>query len=258
MKAGGHNFVNVDTISWAGVDRAASLGLAPSGLADAVVTPLAHKVVQDVFSPKHKGMLFTVFRHPVDRLVSQYYYLQEADWEKTYNPDIGKETLGEYAKKFNNRLIRQLIGKDLHPTKLNQSDLDLAMETVRTRMIVGLMSDTEGSVRRFVKYFGWERPDGDAEKYDQCMEEQFSPVEKEHGVAMDGNHHKHPKVEEGSEEWNEVAAANEWDIKLWEYILEVYEEQGKLLGAGDAKKSSPSPEEEGGMGAEKADAKTVS
>eukprot|EP00566_Odontella_aurita_P011532 CAMPEP_0113538618 /NCGR_PEP_ID=MMETSP0015_2-20120614/7467_1 /TAXON_ID=2838 /ORGANISM="Odontella" /LENGTH=415 /DNA_ID=CAMNT_0000438215 /DNA_START=12 /DNA_END=1259 /DNA_ORIENTATION=- /assembly_acc=CAM_ASM_000160 len=235
MQAGGHSYVNVDTISWPGIDRAAELGLAESSLADVVVSPPIHNAVNKIFSPSHRAMLFTVFRHPIDRLVSQYYYLQEASWESTYNPDIAKETLGEYAKKYNNRLTRQFVGKDVPMKPLTESDLELAKEVVRTRMIVGLMTDVEGAVHRFVKYFGWERPDGDADRYDACMIEQFNPKEKEHGVAMDGNRHKHPKLEKGTAEWEEVAKENDYDLSLYRYIVEVYEEQGRTMFKEDKK-----------------------
>lgn len=240
MRAGGHKYVNVNTISWKGVDRAASMGLAESNLAEVVVTPIIHKVAADVFSPHHRALLFTVFRHPVDRLVSQYYYLQEASWEKTYNPDIAKETLGEYARKYDNRVLRQLIGKDIKWTAITQSDLDVAKEVVRTRMLVGLMSDVEGSMRRFIQYFGWEdRDDFNIDEYSKCMEEEFPKVDDRegfsggdgasHGNYKSGNKHKHPKVEKGSPDWEEVAQVNKWDIELYDYILKVYEEQGRTM-----------------------------
>jgi hypothetical protein len=72
-------FVNVDTTSVAGIDRAAKMGFADSGLAGCVVTPFLYES-NALFTETAQGRLFAVFRHPVDRAVSMFYYLQVADW----------------------------------------------------------------------------------------------------------------------------------------------------------------------------------
>ena len=52
-----------------------------------------------------------VFRHPVDRAVSMFFYIQIADWEPTYNPELAKMTISEYAVSpniENNWMVRTL------------------------------------------------------------------------------------------------------------------------------------------------------
>jgi len=74
-------FVNVDTTKIPGIERAKSLGLAESNLADFIVSPHIRELEQ-IFTPKARGRLFGIFRHPVDRAVSMFYYTQIAHWGK--------------------------------------------------------------------------------------------------------------------------------------------------------------------------------
>jgi len=75
-------FVNVDTTTVAGIDRAAKMGFADSGLAGCVITPFLYES-NNLFTPTAQGRLFAVFREPVDRAVSMFYYLQVATWGKS-------------------------------------------------------------------------------------------------------------------------------------------------------------------------------
>jgi hypothetical protein len=75
-------FINVDTTSVAGIERAAKMGFADSGLAGCVVTPFLYES-NALFTPTARGRLFAVFRHPVDRAVSMFYYIQVATWGKS-------------------------------------------------------------------------------------------------------------------------------------------------------------------------------
>uniref|UniRef100_A0A7S4IBD3 Sulfotransferase domain-containing protein n=1 Tax=Odontella aurita TaxID=265563 RepID=A0A7S4IBD3_9STRA len=218
-----HRFVNVDTSTIGGIERAGRMGLAQSGLAEVVFTPLVNKAVAEIFSPEYKGRLFALFRHPVDRLVSQYYYLQYAGWEKTYDPGIAKMSLGAYARLYGDRMMQQLLD---FPGPMTERHLERAKEIIRTKCVVGLVDRAEESVRRFVSYFGWE-----TEESDQCITRNFA-------IGRNANAHRHPRVVEGTEEWNDVSKAMPWDIRLYEYVLSVYEEQGKQLGLLDRGVSS--------------------
>jgi hypothetical protein len=74
-------FVNVDVTTVAGIQRAAEMGFADSGLAGCVASPFLFEA-NYLFTETAQGRLFAVFRHPVDRAVSMFYYLQVADWGK--------------------------------------------------------------------------------------------------------------------------------------------------------------------------------
>jgi hypothetical protein len=71
----GSNFVNVDTTTIEGIERAKQMNLAGSELAEVIVIQHLYEA-EKLFDPIHRGRLFAVFRHPVDRAISMFYYLQ--------------------------------------------------------------------------------------------------------------------------------------------------------------------------------------
>ena len=78
-------FVNVDTTTVSGINRAVSMNLGSSRLVDLVITPFVHDAERlfsslDQGNNSSKGRLFATFRHPIDRAVSLFKYLQYADW----------------------------------------------------------------------------------------------------------------------------------------------------------------------------------
>jgi len=66
-------FVNIDSTTVEGIKRARDMGFADAQLADVVVSPFVYKT-NDLFTKTAKGRLFSVFRHPIDRAVSMFYY----------------------------------------------------------------------------------------------------------------------------------------------------------------------------------------
>lgn len=76
-KLGLWRFVNVDTQS-SELGRATELGLVPSGVADLIVTSDLSFSLEHLYDEPYRGRVLAVFRHPVERLVSKFYYLQEA------------------------------------------------------------------------------------------------------------------------------------------------------------------------------------
>ena len=94
----------VDTSTEAGIINAIRMGLVPSNLADIIFTPLLHEAAQ-LFNYKsesqtqpRKGQIFCLIRHPLERAVSLYHYLQKATWEPTFDERIRKiKTVEDYA-----------------------------------------------------------------------------------------------------------------------------------------------------------------
>jgi len=76
---------------------------------------------------------------------------------------------------------------------LEQSDLDVAIEIMRRKMIIGFMSDMTESFRRFEAYFGWSAVDiyrqGMLKPADECKAKY---LDKEKGGGA--NTHSHPPV----------------------------------------------------------------
>ena len=217
----GNRFVNVDTSSPDGLRRARELGLAQSGLADIVIAQNLHETA-DLYTPEYRGRFFALFRHPIDRAVSLFYYRQIAHWEPTYNPALKKVSLEDYANSHGgekNWMVRMLVNKE-NGGALDRSDLEIAKEVLRRKFVVGLMSDMAESLERFDRYFGWYDP-ANAEAM-QCKDELTS---KKGAV----NSNKHASVEEGSPAWEGLARHNELDLELYDYVLELWEAQQHIL-----------------------------
>ena len=71
-------YVNVDTTTRTGIDRARKLGLVESRLADLIITSDPIYAIENLYSKDERGRVLLMMRHPVDRLVSKFYYLQMA------------------------------------------------------------------------------------------------------------------------------------------------------------------------------------
>ena len=93
----GWKFINVDLSSKKGIFKAQTWDLVQSRQADVIVSPLLHEATSMLFSHSHKARLFLVIRHPLERVVSLFYYLQNATHEPTYNPSYQTMTLEEYS-----------------------------------------------------------------------------------------------------------------------------------------------------------------
>lgn len=215
-------FINVDTTTVAGIARAKEMGFADSGLADAVVTPFIYEA-NELFTPTAKGRLFTVFRHPIDRAISLFYYLQVADWEPTYDPELQNWSIKEYATSDrieNNWLTRQLsnqLGGELH-----DENLEIAMEVVRSKFLVGLMSEIKTTMERCERFYHWTYHVNPPNQ-EKCREALLK------GGSNSNSKNKKDKPQPGSEEWELLAWQNNYDIQLYEYIETLFVEQEQFV-----------------------------
>ena len=209
----------------------------------------------DTWTPAHPLRLFTIMRHPVDQAASAFYYLQDATWERTYAPETKGWTIaeyiekGRYSKDFMTRMLIDKRSERFHG-ELTEEDLQLAKNILREKVLIGLMTRMEESIARFDAYFNIQ-PRNDPETVQNCKnnlfghgssgtggngyEKNFDKDAKANGpaVAPKTNSHKHPKVLEGTDDWNLLADAHKWDMKLWDYAVELFEEQGRTLFSPD-------------------------
>lgn len=161
--------------------------------------------------------MFAIFRHPVERVVSIFYYLQGATWEPTYNPEYASWTIDDYAHSEvceSNWMVRSLTNKMTGP--LTPDDFFIAKEVLRKKCLIGLMEGMEESIIRFHAYFKL----GD-ENALECSRNQFA--------TKGSNSHSHPALDQGGETWAVLAKKNALDIRLYEYAQELFEEQGEWL-----------------------------
>lgn len=131
--------------------RAGNERLVQSGKVDIIFSSFPNFAVEQLFDEEHKTRILAMFRHPVDRLVSKFFYLGIATWERTYREDWKDMDPLEWVQtqnSDNNHMVKKLAGKVQRDTA-TVDDLIIAKETIRSRFIVGLMHEMEESIERF-------------------------------------------------------------------------------------------------------------
>jgi Sulfotransferase family len=215
----GWKFLNVDTTTPAGIERASRFNVVRSGKADMIVSPLPPELVSKVFVQETRGRCFVVVRDPIDRVVSLFYYLQNASHEPTYNPALKKMNLEEYVQSDlaeSNFMVRSLLGKMEAP--LSEEDFHIASEILRTKCIIGLLDELVESVRRFDLYFGFGLP----KKPDPTCTEKY--------LHAGTNRHSHPTVpHKDSTTYQRLRVINHMDVRLYQYAQKLFSEQAAIF-----------------------------
>ena len=214
----GARYVNVDTTEWEGIQRAKRLGFVESRMADVIFSPHVNEIAAELFTPQVPGKMFSMFRDPVERVVSLYYYLQTATWEPTYNPALQQMTLEEYANSTlieSNWMVRTLSGK--RTGQLTEEDITLAMQIVKEKCVVGLLDHFEESLERFDEYFGF-RPNDDESI--QCQKDLLA-----RGGSNSNGSHKREQLDPDSPALKNIQKKNRADTLLYAYVQKLFEEQ---------------------------------
>ncbi|KAL7549028.1 hypothetical protein ACHAWF_015488 [Thalassiosira exigua] len=200
------------------------MGLVPSGVADLVVTSSLNFAVEHLYDDDHTGRVFALFRHPVDRLVSKFFYSQVATWERSYHPQWRARNLLEWAENVNTEkdiAVKTLA--NLHKnSEVSEADLRTAVSTARQLLVIGLMDRMEESIRRFNVFMGI---DGSDEVDRRCIDEYFG-----HGQRKD-NSNAHPAVGPDDPAYQILARDNAYDIRLYEILVNLFDRQGEVVDA---------------------------
>jgi len=201
------------------------LGLIQSGEIDLVFSSFPGFAIEHLVDSAHKVRALGMFRHPVDRLVSKFYYLQIATWERTYNPAWKDMDILEWAKTSNmdnDHMVKKLAGK-LQREEATEKDLALAKQTIKMRFVVGLMDEMEESIKRFNVVMGIDTVTSQSGK--GCMNGFF-------GVnARRTNSNPHPKMDKDNPAWQLLAEQNSYDVQLYEYIVELFDKQKEVINS---------------------------
>jgi hypothetical protein len=214
-------FVNVDISTTEGIKRAVQMDFASSDLTDVAISSLLHDSAP-LFSSTKKGKMFTMFRHPVDRIVSMFYFMQDTVWkaEATYNQELAEISIENFFLKQlgeTNWHVRFLTNQ-LTKSYVDEEDFKLAKEILRRKAIVGLLSEKEESFNRFAKQSGWTPKRGrDLECKKRRLQWDWS-LRHPHEV----------EVLEGNRLWNLISGQNSYDMRLYEYAQFIFEEQAQL------------------------------
>jgi len=227
----GNYHVNVDTSILPGIMHASELDLVPSHMAQIVFSPLLHESATYLFSPRYKGQMFAMFRHPVDRVISLFYYLRSATWEPTYNPSLRNMTLIEYAESElaeSNFMVRALANK--MEGALSEHDLELAKLILKQKCVVGLMDRWDASMDRFDFFFNFQ---SDGTRHEQARQCRTSLRDK-----GGSNKHKHPDISHTSAAYLELERKNGLDLQLYDHIQKLYVEQELITKGTDEEDSN--------------------
>lgn len=138
------------------------------------------------------------------------------------NPNLAGYTLPQYVRagpEFveNNYLTRQILGQ--YTGALELKHLDYAREFIRRKVVVGLARDLPTSAAVFHQVFNWNDADEAMASHEGCYSDIF------HALSDKAP----PSIEEGSEGWKLLVAQNWFDLKVYEYVEFLFDEQLKQL-----------------------------
>lgn len=200
----------------------ANEGISPQDFDEAVIlkTNMMHHI--SLFQDRPiKARAFGLFRHPAEVVQSEYYYLQVAAWEGGYNKNLGNEmTVEEYAASRPNRLIQNILvmGGQETTNVITDEDLQKAKMILHDYVLIGLMDQMEESLDRFDTFLGVSALVSDTQRLERCRQE---------GREKVNNSNKHPRLGQDSQEWQQIAAHNQYDIALYEYAVQLFAQQGE-------------------------------
>jgi hypothetical protein len=229
----GAAYVNVDTSTAEGIQRARNMGLAESRLANVIISQHLHPAAT-LFNDDQLGRCFTMMRNPIDRAVSMFHYLSVANWEPTYDPSLAYISIEMYArsKRAEHNWMTRFLSNELE-RDLNDKHLAIAKKVLAQKCVVGMLEHKEESFNRFEKYFQWGPKDQkEIECRDRLLHWGWS------------NKHSHPQVEEGSVVWDLLYKKNSYDMQLYHFAQGLFVEQGKLFPLENA---GAQPEGAGGV-----------
>jgi hypothetical protein len=212
-----YTYVNVDLSTFDGIERAKRLSMVESGIADVAVSSLLYEAAT-MFNEINKARMFALFRHPVERAVSLFHFVQDTQWRRsaTKNENLADIKIEEFFKGglAENNWMTRFLSNQLTKGSLDKGDLDLAKEVLRRKCLVGILKEKGESFSRFERYFGWQFvSNGDEECHEKKLEWAW-PLK-----------HRHEEVEEGTELWELIVMQNKFDIQLYEYAEYLFHEQ---------------------------------
>jgi hypothetical protein len=114
--------------------------------------------------------------------------------------------------------MTRFLTNELTKGELTENDLNIAKEVLRKKCLIGLLEEKGETFERIQKYFGWRPRD---EEDQNCLEKKLEwtwPMK-----------HHHSKVEHDTRVWRLIAAANKYDMQLYDYAKELFGLQGREL-----------------------------
>jgi len=186
----GRNYINIDTTTLEGIQRAKDLKLTSSDITGVVIVSPFIREVSDIMTEDNFGRIFAFFRHPIERELER----------------------GKNGKFEDNFLTRFIINKP--EGELNFVDLGQAKIIIWEKVVVGLLDENlDESVNRMVAYFGWKGSE-------VCVENYVDKLPREKlGDLVDGT----------DATWRLLEPYNMFDIQLYEHARSVFRSQKQTI-----------------------------
>lgn len=230
----GHKYVNVDTSSARGLEKAHELHLEQSPLVDVVVSGLIQEVPRTLFSEQHRGRLLALLRDPIARMTSIFYHVKEATMEPTFRPEMANWNLQQFVQSElfdGNWMTRMIVGKE-RGEELSMDDVQKAKDFLRSKCLVGLQSEMNDSLDRFQRFFGWELKErmvnGSTLSGKQCKELFFNPDPEELERTAEAKK-RHVEFAPGSPQHSLLTQKCQFDVELHKYAQVLFKEQAVLM-----------------------------
>eukprot|EP00578_Thalassiosira_sp_NH16_P025628 CAMPEP_0181100888 /NCGR_PEP_ID=MMETSP1071-20121207/13446_1 /TAXON_ID=35127 /ORGANISM="Thalassiosira sp., Strain NH16" /LENGTH=496 /DNA_ID=CAMNT_0023183673 /DNA_START=99 /DNA_END=1586 /DNA_ORIENTATION=- len=214
----GIHFANVDTSNPQGIERAKSLDLGQSEQVDLVSSPYLWDLA-GIFDEVHKGYMVAMFRHPIERAASLYYSMRK---NPQYEKQVGSLlSIEQYAKSslVENNWMTRFLSNTLSG-ELTPEHEAIAKEVLRTKCLIGLLSDKTETMKRLKVFFNFKSVDR-TQRREECQEKLLY-------WDWPGKN-RHELVVQGSEAWDTLYKQNTFDLRLYEYAVQLFGAQGKLF-----------------------------
>mmetsp|Transcript_4774 Transcript_4774/g.7232 ORF Transcript_4774/g.7232 Transcript_4774/m.7232 type:complete len:408 (-) Transcript_4774:59-1282(-) len=206
-------YVNCDPSDDHGIQRCRDLNLVPSGMADVVVSSrFLHTA--SMFDAEHQARAFTIMRDPIERMISTFYYLHNATWEREYSKEMKNKTLLDYAKSVetpSNWMVRFLTGRMTKAT-MTADDLALAKEILEKKFFVIPTKEMNGGVHKLIKHMKYKVSDEGR----QCIKEEVDKMT---------TRLNHPRVDMSSPAVEMLREKNKLDVELYDHAMKVFARQ---------------------------------
>uniref|UniRef100_A0A6S8S394 Sulfotransferase domain-containing protein n=1 Tax=Ditylum brightwellii TaxID=49249 RepID=A0A6S8S394_9STRA len=223
-------YVNVDLSQTAGIERASDLNLAETGIADLFVTPHLHYASHKLLSfPEHKGRMFTVFRHPIERAIARHsaFIKENQSGAPGTNPALAQMSLADFAQsEYSSKdwMTRFLVNK--RTGTITPADVKVAKEILRKKCLIGLYDKIEESIERIERYFGWFK-NNEIERV--CHQNQIAAARAQDTEDYMYEVGREESIDVGSEVYELLVNNNVNDMEVYWYAVALFGEQGKLF-----------------------------
>jgi hypothetical protein len=166
-----------------------------------LITPMIYDACSELSQSKVKGKLFAVFRHPVDRILAMtagIQSLQQKSWIQSSQ---------------SNYMTRMLTDAN-NGQELTEFHLKAAMNILEQSCVVGLYNDLYTSVSMFERIFHWRSDTSSIANQTNatCVKEVLRDI-------------TNPNIALESEAARAIKDQNMLDIKLYQFVQELYRRQ---------------------------------